>query len=135
MFSARKFLEPWRPWALAALRIVSGYLYLQHGTAKLFHVPHVAMFDQLPVYSLVGIAGILETVGGALILLGLCTRSVAFILSGEMAVAYFYEHAQQGHLLAPSLNQGELAVLYCFIFLFLSTSGPGALSLDRWRTK
>ena len=129
----RPVLETWRPRVLGILRVVSGYLYLQHGTAKLFHVPHVAMFDQLQPLSLVGFAGMLETVGGALILIGLFTRPVAFILSGEMAVAYFSVHAQQGPWLVPSLNQGEIAVLYCFIFLFLSVAGSGSWSVDAWR--
>ena len=80
--------ETWAPRALAALRIVTGYLFVQHGTAKLLGVPHVAMFDQLTLFSLIGLAGVLELVGGALIVLGLFTRPAAFILSGEMAVAY-----------------------------------------------
>jgi putative oxidoreductase len=124
------FFDTWTPRALAALRLVSGYLYLQHGTAKLFHVPHDVTFDHLPVLSLVGFAGMLEIVGSPLILLGLFTRPVAFILSGEMAVAYFTVHARQGHFFMPALNQGEVAVLYCFIFLFLSVAGGGAWSLD-----
>lgn len=128
------FFDTWRPRALAALRVVTGYLYLQHGTAKLFHVPHVAMFDQVSVLSLIGFAGILETVGGLLILIGLFTRPVAFILSGEMAVAYFMVHARQGNFFVPALNQGELAVLYCFIFLFLATAGGGSWSIDALRT-
>jgi len=127
------FFATWRPRALALLRIVAAFLYVQHGTAKLFHVPHVAYFDQLPVVSLIGFAGMLEIVGGLLILLGLFTRPVAFILSGEMAVAYFMQHAPQGHFFMPALNQGEEAILYCFIFLFLSVAGGGALSLDAKR--
>jgi putative oxidoreductase len=116
------FLDRWRPRALALLRIVAAFLFLQHGTAKLFHVPHVAYFDQLPLLSLIGFAGMLEIVGSVLILLGLFTRAAAFILSGEMAVAYFMQHAPQGHFFMPALNQGELAVLYCFIFLFFFRS-------------
>jgi putative oxidoreductase len=127
------FFDTWRPRTLALLRIVVGFLFLQHGTAKLFHVPHVAYFDQLPVLSLIGFAGMLEVVGGLLILVGLFTRPVAFILSGEMAVAYFVQHAPQGHFLMPALNQGEEAVLYCFIFLFLAVAGGGAWSLDAKR--
>lgn len=122
--------DTWAPRALAALRMVTGFLFLQHGTAKLFHVPHVASFDSLRVLSLVGFAGVLEITGGLLLLLGLFTRLTAFILSGEMAVAYFVEHAPQGHFFAPALNQGEEAVLYCFIFLFLSVAGGGAWSID-----
>jgi putative oxidoreductase len=135
MASDQVFFDTWRPRALALLRIVAGFLYLQHGTAKLFHVPHVASFDQLPVMSLIGFAGMLEIVGSLLILLGLFTRPVAFILSGEMAVAYFMQHAPQGHFFMPALNQGEEAVLYCFIFLFLSVAGGGAWGLDAMRAR
>jgi putative oxidoreductase len=82
-----------------------------------------------------GLAGILEVVGGALILIGLYTRPTAFVLSGFMAVAYFMAHASQGHALSPLLNQGEVAVLFSFVFLFLVFSGPGAWSLDGARGK
>jgi putative oxidoreductase len=126
----QRFFNSWNPRALAALRVVVGFLYVQHGTAKLLHVPHVAAFDALRALSLVGFAGMLEVAGGLLLLLGLFTRRVAFILSGEMAVAYFIEHAPQGHFFSPALNQGEEAVLYCFIFLFLSVAGGGAWSAD-----
>jgi putative oxidoreductase len=124
------FFESATPHALAALRIVTAFLFLQHGTAKLLHVPHVAMFDQLPALSLIGFAGMLEIAGGVLLLIGLFTRLAAFILSGEMAVAYFIAHAPQGNLLSPTLNQGESAVLFCFIFLLLSVAGAGAWSVD-----
>jgi putative oxidoreductase len=127
------FFATWSPRALAILRLVAAFLFLQHGTAKLLHVPHVAEFDQLPVWSLVGFAGMLEIVGSLLILLGLCTRLAAFILSGEMAVAYFMAHAPQGSFFMPALNRGEEAVLYCFIFLFLSVAGAGAWSIDAHR--
>jgi putative oxidoreductase len=103
---------------------------LQHGTAKLFHVPHLPMFDQVRVLSRDGFAGVLEIVGGLFLLLGLFTRPVALILSGEMAVAYFAVHARQGHFFMPALNEGEEAVLYCFIFLFLATAGGGSWSID-----
>jgi len=126
--------ETWAPRALSVLRIVSAFLFLQHGTAKLFHLPHVAMFDQLQIASLAGVAGILEVVGGLLLLIGLFTRPVAFVLSGEMAVAYFIAHAPQGHVLSPMLNQGEPAVLYCFIFLFISAAGAGLWSVDAARS-
>jgi putative oxidoreductase len=131
----QRLFDAWQPRALAALRIVVGFLYLQHGTAKLFHVPHVSMFDGLQVLSLDGFAGVLEIVGGLLLLLGLFTRLTAFILSGEMAVAYFIGHAPQGHFFTPVLNQGEEAVLYCFIFLFLSVAGGGAWSTDAARAR
>ena len=126
-------LAIWTPRLLGILRIITGFLYLQHGTAKLFGAPHVAMFDGLQVMSLMGVAGILELVGGALLLLGLFTRPVAFILSGQMAAAYFMAHAPQGFL--PILNGGELAVLYSFIFLYFAAAGGGAFSLDGLRGK
>jgi putative oxidoreductase len=124
------FIETWSPRVLAALRIVTAFLFLQHATAKLFHVPHVAMFDDLRLFSFYGMVGLLELVGGFLVLIGLYTRLAAFILSGEMAFAYFIGHAPQGHVLSPMLNQGEPAVLFCFIFLLISVEGPGAWSVD-----
>ena len=123
------------PHAQALLRIVSGYLFLLHGSAKLFHVPHVAMYDGVQLMSLIGLAGVLETVGGALLILGLFTRATAFVLSGEMAVAYFMAHASKGDPLMPMLNQGEAAVLFCFIFLFLAGAGAGAWSIDARRSR
>jgi putative oxidoreductase len=123
------------PRALSLLRIVTAFLFIQHGTAKLLHVPHVAMFDGLPALSLFGIAGMLEIVGGLLVLIGWFSRPAAFILSGEMAVAYFMEHAPMGNFLTPMLNQGESAVLFCFIFLFISAAGGGAWSVDAARGK
>ena len=126
-------LATWTPRLLGLLRIITGFLYLQHGTAKLFGAPHVAMFDGLQVMSLMGVAGILELVGGTLLLLGLFTRPVAFILSGQMAAAYFMAHAPQGFL--PILNGGELAVLYSFIFLYFAAAGGGAFSIDGLRSK
>jgi putative oxidoreductase len=124
------FLSPWQPQLLALLRIVTGYCFLLHGTAKLLKVPHVAMFDNLQLFSLMGLAGVLELVGGILIIIGLFTKPVAFILSGEMAFAYFMGHASQGTPLMPLMNRGESAVLFCFIFLYLAASGPGAWSVD-----
>jgi len=125
------FRAVWTPRILGLLRIIIGFLYLQHGLAKLFGVPHIAMFDGVQVLSLMGAAGMLELVGGALLLVGLFTRPVAFILCGQMAVAYFMAHAPNGFL--PILNQGELAVLYCFVFLYFSVAGAGAFSLDAAR--
>ena len=122
------FLAPWTPRVLGILRIVIGFLFLQHGSAKLLGVPHVAMFDGLQLFSLIGVAGILELVGGILILIGLCTRVTAFILSGEMAFAYFIAHAGAGFL--PLLNGGELAVIYCVVFLYFAFAGAGAFSID-----
>jgi len=111
------FFETWRPRALAVLRIVTAYLFVTHGTAKLFGIPHQDSFDGLKLLSLVGVAGILELVGGTLMLIGLCVRPVAFVLCGFMAVAYFMAHASQGNVLVPMLNKGELAALYCFCSL------------------
>jgi putative oxidoreductase len=131
--TAPAWVSEWTPRAHALLRIVTAYLFLLHGTAKLFKVPHVAMFDNLQLMSLIGVAGVLEVVGGVLLLIGLFTRPVAFILSGEMAVAYFMAHASQGHLWAPLMNNGESAVLFCFIFLFFAAAGAGAWSVDAAR--
>jgi putative oxidoreductase len=119
----------WAPRLLSVLRIITAFLFLQHGTAKLFGFPHVAFFDELSLFSLIGFAGVLEVVGGLLLVLGLFTRPVAFILSGEMAFAYFIAHAPKG--LFPLLNNGEAATLFCFIFLYLVAAGGGAWSLDR----
>jgi len=129
------FFATWTPRALALLRIVAGYLFIQHGAAKLLGFPHVAMFDNLQVFSLMGLAGILELVGGALLIVGFLTRPAAFILSGEMAAAYFIGHASHGHFLMPMLNQGELAVLYCFVFLFIAAAGAGSWSIDAMRAR
>jgi putative oxidoreductase len=121
------------PQALALLRIVTGFLFIQHGTAKFFGAPHVAMFDGFQPFSLMGAAGALELVGGALLLIGLFTRPVAFVLSGFMAVAYFMAHASRGGVLTPILNQGELAVMFSFAFLLFSAVGAGAWSVDAVR--
>lgn len=127
------FFSAWQPRVQGLLRIIVGYLFIPHGTAKLFHVPHVAMFDNLQIMSIVGVAGILEVVGGALFFLGLFTRPVAFVLSGFMAVAYFMAHATKGNPLLPLLNGGELSVMYSFVFLFFAVAGAGAWSLDALR--
>jgi putative oxidoreductase len=124
------FFEMWRPRALAVLRIVTAYLFMAHGTAKLFGMPYQKMFDGLQVMSLTGLAGILEVFGGLLILIGLFTRPAAFVLCGFMSVAYFMAHGSQGNVLLPLLNGGELAVLYCFVFLYFVFSGAGAWSVD-----
>jgi len=129
------FLTAWRPRTLALLRIVTAYLFMTHGTAKLFGLPHQKMFDGLQLMSLTGVAGILEVFGGLLILVGLFTRPVAFVLCGFMAVAYFMAHANQGNVLVPMLNRGELAVLYCFVFLYFSVAGAGAWSVDSLRKR
>ena len=121
--------------ALAILRIVGAFLLIQHGTAKLLGFPHVAYFDNLQVLSLIGVAGIIEVVGGLLLLAGLFTRPVAFVLSGLLAFAYFIGHAPKGNFLSPMLNGGESAVLFCFVFLFLAAAGAGAWSLDARRAR
>jgi putative oxidoreductase len=132
--SLRDTAIAWQPQAQGLLRIVAGYLILSHGTAKLLGFPHVAMFDNLQPFTLIWFAGVIELVGGTLFLVGLCTRLVAFILSGEMAFAYFIGHASKGHVLIPSLNGGELAVVYCFLLLFFAAAGAGAWSVDAaWR--
>jgi len=120
------------------LRIVSGLLFLMHGGQKLLGwFPTPEMSGAPPVGSLIWFAGVLELVGGALILLGLLTRPVAFLLAGEMAVAYFMVHFPNGFW--PMQNHGEAAVLFCFIFLYLFGNGDGGLSVDalmrRGRTK
>ncbi|WP_428686116.1 DoxX family protein [Reyranella sp.] len=123
----------WAPRLLSVLRIISGLLFLQHGTAKYLKIPVVPMFANVNPMSPPGIAGILELVGGVLLILGLFTRSVAFILSGLMAVAYFMAHAPRGFF--PILNAGELAILYCFVFLYIAAAGPGPWSIDAARRK
>ena len=130
MLRKQEALQAYTPYALAALRIVTAYLFIQHGTAKLFGFPYQSMFDGLELFSLIGLAGVLEVAGGLLIGVGLYTRSTAFVLSGFTAVAYFMAHAPQGNFLAPMLNGGELAALYSFVFLLFVFTGAGALSLD-----
>jgi putative oxidoreductase len=125
----------WSPYLLSVLRMVVGFLFMQYGTTKLFGLPAPVMpgGGTAPLTSLPGVAGALEVFGGALILLGLFTRPVAFILSGEMAVAYFKGHAPEGFW--PVLNQGAPAVFYCFFFLYLSAVGAGPWSLDALRKR
>ena len=132
MFNTQ-FCDKWTPYVLGLLRIITGFLFLQHGTSKLFGMPYNEMFDGLQLMSLMGVAGILELVGGTLILIGLFTRPVAFILSGQMAVAYFMMHAPKDFL--PINNNGELAVMFSFVFLYFSVAGAGKLSIDAVRSK
>ncbi|WGM30336.1 DoxX family protein [Brevundimonas sp. NIBR11] len=115
--------------ALAILRIVTGLTFMAHGIIKLFGFPAGAQPGQQEIMSLMGVAGLLEGVGGLLIVLGLFTRPTAFILSGMMAVAYFMAHFPQSFY--PAVNGGDAAILFSFIFLYLVTSGPGAWSLDK----
>ena len=118
-----------QPLLLSILRIAAAYMFMLHGTAKLFSMPHIAMFDGLQLFSLYGFAGMLEVAGGLLLMLGLFTRLAAFILSGQMAVAYFMAHAPKAPLL-PLLNGGEAAALFSFIFLYLAAAGGGTWALD-----
>ncbi|OSI10321.1 DoxX family protein [Neisseria canis] len=122
-------LNRFQPILLSVLRITSAYMFMLHGTAKLFELPHIGMFDGLQLVSIYGLAGILEVFGGILLLLGLFTRPVAFVLSGMMAVAYFMAHAAQAPVL-PLINGGEPAALFCFIFLYIAAAGGGAWALD-----
>jgi len=116
------------PYLQSVLRIVAAFLFSFHGTQKLFGFPSATPLPSAMLTSLMGVAGILEVFGGLLMLLGLFSRPVAFILSGEMAVAYFRQHAPRA--LWPILNGGELAVLFCFLWLFFSAAGPGPISVD-----
>jgi putative oxidoreductase len=121
-------LAPWAPRALSVLRIVTGLMIIQHGMAKIIGFPVVASFAKLSPWSLVGAAGFIELIGGALLILGLCTQPAAFILSGEMAFAYFMVHAPKSFY--PLVNGGTLAIIYCFACLYLSTAGAGPWSVD-----
>jgi putative oxidoreductase len=129
----------WRslaPWLLSVLRIVAAWLFLQYGTTKLFELPAsiVPGGGVVPLASLGGIGSLLELVGGAFLLVGLFSRPVAFLLSGEMAVAYFIGHAgPQGFWLWPVVNFGVTAVIFCFVWLYISAAGPGPWSLDALR--
>ncbi len=120
----------WEPYVLSVLRIVTALLFLQHGLNKLLNFPPTPTHGPYNLFSLVpGVAAPLETIGSILLILGLFTRPVAFLLSGEMAVAYFMAHAPRSFF--PLLNGGDAAILYCFTFLYLAAAGGGAWSLDR----
>jgi putative oxidoreductase len=121
-----KFLSGLESYAFAALRIVAGFLFLCHGAQKLFGAFGGHQTIHVP---LMLVAGIIEFGGGILILLGLFTRIAAFIASGEMAVGYFMQHAKHGFF--PIMNQGELAVVYCFLFLFIACHGAGKFGIDK----
>ena len=128
MSDVSAFWSKWSPVLLSVLRIVTAFLFMQHGDMKLLGFPG-AGDHKVELISLMGFAGCLELIGGGLVLIGLFTRPVAFILAGEMAFAYFMAHAPQGFW--PILNKGELAVVYCFVYLYLSAAGGGEWSLDR----
>jgi putative oxidoreductase len=123
----------WSPQLLSVLRIITAFLFFQFGSAKWFGFPGAIMpgGGTAPVASLVWFASVIEVLGGGLLFLGLLTRPVAFLLAGEMAIAYFYGHAGNGFW--PLLNQGTPAVFFCFTFLYLSAAGPGPWSLDAKR--
>jgi putative oxidoreductase len=126
-------LDRYSPYALAALRIVAALIFMEHGTQKLFGFPAPSEGGQPPLLSLRGIGGVMEFVGGLFLLVGLFTRPVAFLLAGEMAVAYWLFHAPRNFF--PVLNGGDAAILYCFVFLLLVFAGPGAWSLDAARAR
>ncbi|MBL8643839.1 MAG: DoxX family protein [Rhodospirillaceae bacterium] len=120
-------LNAWQPQMLGVLRIMAALLFLAHGSQKLLGFPPAAN-GGTELLSLLGLAGVLELVGGALLALGLFTRPVAFVLSGQMAVAYFMAHAPRSFF--PTLNGGDAAILYCFLFLYLVFAGPGAWTVQ-----
>src|SRR3954452_17952309 len=119
----------WEPQMLSVLRIVSGLIFLEHGTGKWLNFPPSP--NHPPLASMAGVGGLMEIVGGILLVLGLFTRPVAFLLSGEMAVAYWMSHAPRS--IYPLLNGGDAAILYCFVFLYIFFAGPGPWSIDSMR--
>jgi len=121
-------LAAWRPRVLSVLRFIAGLLIIQHGLGKIIHFPALPAYANVEPMSLLGAAGFIELIGGALLILGLFTRLAAFILAGEMAFAYFIAHAPKDFL--PLVNGGTLAILYCFTCLYLSTAGAGPWSVD-----
>jgi putative oxidoreductase len=123
----------WTPRILSLLRIVAGVCFFEHGTSKLFGMPHNAMWDSLQLFSLMGLAGTLEVVGGFLVAIGLFTRVAAFILSGEMAFAYFMAHAPKSPF--PVMNGGDAAILYSFLFLYIAFAGGGEWAVDALRKR
>ena len=132
MANLSSFYATWSPRMLSILRIVVALLFMEHGSQKLFGIPPSQQGGTVALLSMMGVAGVLEFFGGLLLLLGLFTRPVAFLLAGEMAVAYFMQHAPRAFW--PVQNAGELAVLYCFVFLYLSVAGGGPWSIDNyWR--
>ena len=124
----RSFSTTVSPYLRSLLRIMAAFDFIQHGTQKLFGFPGSRQPMPFHLFTLFGTAGILETFGGLLLLFGLFTRPVAFLLSGEMAFAYFLMHAKAGFW--PILNHGELPILFCFTWLYFSVAGPGPISLD-----
>ncbi|MDE2091157.1 MAG: DoxX family protein [Gammaproteobacteria bacterium] len=131
MLISKQFLDAWSPRLLSVLRMVVAILYIEHGTSKFFGFP--ASMGHVPLFSIIGLAGVLEIGGSILLFFGLFTRPVAFILSGQMAFAYFIVHAPQSPY--PLANHGEAAVFYCFVFLYFAAAGSGAWSIDNWLRK
>ena len=129
MANLSRLRSTWEPHVLSLVRIVVGLLIMEHGTARLFGFPPGSAHPA--VFQLLWFAAVIETFGGALVAIGLLTRPAAFILSGEMAVAYFLAHAPRGFF--PMLNRGDPAILYCFLFFYFFVAGGGAWSLDRHR--
>ncbi len=129
MADLKSFTAKWSPVVRSVMRIVIGLLFMEHGAQKFFGFPVAMESGTVALFSLMGLAAVLEFFGGFLIVLGLFTRPAAFILSGEMAVAYFMAHAPKGFW--PVMNHGELAVVYCFVYLYLAFAGGGSWSLDR----
>lgn len=125
------WLSRWQSQLLAILRIIVGLLFLEHGLSKFFGFP--VPFPVNPLPPLLIAAGVIELVAGALVTIGLFTRLAAFIASGEMAVAYFYGHFPKGFW--PVANEGEAAILFCFVFLYIAAAGAGAWSIDGARTR
>jgi putative oxidoreductase len=121
-------MAAWAPRALSVLRIITGLMVIQHGMAKLIGFPAVASFAKLNPMSLIGAAGFIELIGGALLIIGFLTQPAAFIISGEMAFAYFMVHAPKSFF--PLINGGTLAIIFCFACLYLSTAGAGPWSVD-----
>jgi putative oxidoreductase len=129
----RDVLARWAPQLLSVLRIITALLYLQHASMKLLGFPVREGATHPALFSMFGALGVLELVGSVLLLIGLYSRVAAFILSGEMAVAYFIAHAPRSPF--PLLNQGESAILFCFIYLYIAAAGPGPWSLDAARKR
>jgi putative oxidoreductase len=133
MAARSAILAPWTPQLLSVLRIVAALLYLVHGTQKVFNFPPNPQGGAFGVFTLLGFAGLIEIVAGVMLLLGIFTRPVAFVSSGQMAAAYFITHASRNFW--PILNAGELAIVLCFTFLYFAAAGPGPWSLDAVRTR
>jgi|SRR5579871_5506750 putative oxidoreductase len=124
------WLAKYQPQLLSVLRIVAALLFLEHGTQKLFHFPPMVMSIPANAVPIIMAAAVIELVGGALLLLGLFTRITAFICSGEMAIAYWLVHFTRGGFF-PAVNQGDAAILFCFVFLFIAAAGPGPWALSK----